>query len=659
MSINNLTDETRSFGDFTLDVRRACLMRAGKEVKLRPKPFEALKYLVKNPGRVVTKAELLQAVWPDSFVTDDSLVQCLRDVRRALGDDQQLYIKTVPRRGYIFDAEITEPGLATPIEVCVETVVESATIPGGKNELADGGIAAQSAGALNSPKGSNVSIWYRWKSDRKAQLIALLSVGLMAAFFYFWISGRIRPSAAEPKIRSIAVLPFKSLSADASDDYMGLGMTDTLITRLSNIHEIVVRPTSAVRKYVAADQDPYVAGREQMVEAVLEGSMQLSGKKLRVTVRLVNVRDHTTMWGYQCDEYCTDIFAAQDAISQNVAEALKIKLSGEEKIHIGKRYTDNLEAYQQYLKGRYFWEKRTFESLQKGGEFFEKAIQLDPNYALAYTGLADCYVALWGRGYYPFGLAAEKIRAAASRALEIDDTLGEAHTDLACYYTIEYNFREAEQEHHRAIALSPNYPLAHLWYGYLLEALGRREESYAERKRGQELDPLSPVANTGVGAELFRLGQYEKAREQFLSTLEMNPDFVMAHEYLGYYYLQKGKYPESVAEYQKTQDKGALGFAYAMAGKKAEAKKTLADLIEQSKRQYVSAVHMARIYTGLGEKDQVFAWLEKAYIEHAPMLLFLKEDHAFYASLQSDPRFKDLLWRIGLDSAAVDAKGSK
>ena len=649
----------RSFGDFTLDLWRVRLLRAGAEVKLRPKPFEVLRYLVENPGRVVTKEELLHAVWPDSFVTDDSLVQCLRDVRRALGDDQQLYIKTVPRRGYIFDVEIKEIGSAQHISTSVETIERPRIVTNGKNEPVEAGVEERWSERPVSPAASSAAVSNRWKSDRKAQLITLLLVGLIAAFSYFWISGRNRPPSTEPGVKSIAVLPFKLLNAGANEDYMGLGMADTLITRLSNIHEIVVRPTSAVRKYAAADQDPYVAGREQTVEAVLEGSMQLSGKKIRVTVQLVNVRDHKPIWGYQCDEYCDDIFAAQDAISQNVAEALKIKLSGEEKIHIGKRYTDNLEAYQQYLKGRYFWERRTFESLQKAVEFFEKAIQLDPNYALAYTGLADCYVALWGRGYYPFGLAAEKIRAAASRALEIDDTLGEAHTDLACYYTIEYNFREAEQEHHRAIALSPNYPLAHLWYGYLLEALGRQEESYAERKRGQELDPLSPVANTGVGAELFRLGQYEKAREQFLSTLEMNPDFVMAHEYLGYYYLQKGKYPESVAEYQKTQDKGALGFAYAMAGKKAEAKKTLADLIEQSKRQYVSAVHMARIYTGLGEKDQAFAWLEKAYIEHAPMLLFLKEDHAFYASLQSDPRFKDLLWRIGLDSAAITAKESR
>src|SRR5262249_49738105 len=224
-------------------------------------------------------------------------------------------------------------------------------------------------------------------------------------------------------------LPFKLLNAGANDDYLGLGMADTLITRLSNIHEIVVRPTSAVRKYAAADQDPYVAGREQMGEAVLEGTRQLSGKKIRVTVQVVNVRDHKPIWGYQRDEYYTDIFAAQDAISQNVAEALKLELSGEEKIHFDRRYTDNLEAYQQYLKGRYFWEKRTFESLQKGVESYEQAIQLDPNYALAYTGLADCYVALWGLGYCPFSEAGEKVRAAATKALEIDNTLGEAHTD--------------------------------------------------------------------------------------------------------------------------------------------------------------------------------------------------------------------------------------
>jgi TolB-like protein/Tfp pilus assembly protein PilF len=444
------------------------------------------------------------------------------------------------------------------------------------------------------------------------------------------------------------VLPFRSLNADKKDDFMGLGMADTLITRLSNIREIVVRPTSAVRRYSTPDQDPVAAGREQMVEAVLEGTMQLSGNRLWVRAQLVNVSDRKTLWGFQCDAYCNDIFEAQDAISQKVAEALKLKLSGDEKIQLSKRATENLEAYQQYSKGRYFWERRTFESLQKAIGYFEQAIKLDQNYALAYTGLADCYVVLWGRGYYPFSKAGGKIRAAAARALEIDDKMGEAHTDMAAYYGLEYNFRECEREHERAIALSPNYPTAHMWYGHLLEALGRHEAALAQRTRAQELDPLGLTAALSVGGVLGRMGHYEKAAEQYRKTLELSPDFEPAHESLGYFYLQLGKYSEAIEHYERTHARGALGFTYAVAGKRAEAQRILAELMDESKRQYVSAINMALIHIGLGDKDQAFAWLERAYIEHSQMLLFLRQDHAFYSSLESDPRYEDLLRRIGL-----------
>src|SRR5262249_8442409 len=303
-SDENPPDETRAFGDFTLDLRRVRLLRAGQEIKLRPKPFEVLKYLVENPGRVVTKAELLQAVWSDSFVTDDSLVQCLRDVRRALDDDSQRYIKTVPRRGYIFEAEITERDPAPQSAAGAEKAEGLRLVTERECEL-----AGQSSGAEKAPEAPLPrAVWSRFKGNRKAQALTLSLVVLLVVFSYSLISSRTSNksdrTATVPKVRSIAVLPFKPLNPDASDEYLGLGIADTLITRLSGLRQFIVRPTSAIQRYTSSNQDWQAAGREQMVDAVLEGSIQRSGDKVRVTVRLLNVQDGSPLWAYKCDEYC-------------------------------------------------------------------------------------------------------------------------------------------------------------------------------------------------------------------------------------------------------------------------------------------------------------------------------------------------------------------
>jgi len=655
-NIKNLTAETRSFGDFTLDLRRACLLRADQEVKLRPKPFDVLKYLVENPGRVVTKEELLRAVWPDSFVTDDSLVQCLRDVRRALGDDQQRYIKTVPRRGYIFDAEAPEYGSATHTVADAGKVEELRLVTAGEQELTEQSSGAAEATRAILPR----AFWSRFKGNRKAQALTLTLVVLLIVLSYSLISsrtsGKSDRTATGPKVRSIAVLPFKPLNADASDEYLGLGMADTLITRLSALRQFIVRPTSAIQRYISPNQDWQAAGREQMVDAVLEGSIQRSGDKVRVTVRLLNVQDGSPLWAYKCDEYCENIFAMQDIISEEVASALALNLTGAERTRLAKRYTDNTKAYQLYVKGVFFRNQMTEEGLKKSIECFQKAIELDPGYALAYAGQACSYHPLAYEGYIPVKEAETKGRTLALKALELDDTLAEAHAALAEQKLyIEWDREGAEREFKQALELNPNEQLARLLYPDILFLQGQVEDAIAISKSALEIDPLSPRAGKALAWVYYYARQYDQAIEQFKKTRELFPNYRPIN--LGPSYELKGMYDQAINEYlaadarrgMRGEEIATLRQAYATSGWRGYWQKQLDLAKAQSKRKPVQAFIMAWLYARLGEKDRTIEWLQKAYEEHDMSLIELYMDPS-WDSFRTDPRFADLLRRIGLAS---------
>jgi TolB-like protein/Tfp pilus assembly protein PilF len=478
------------------------------------------------------------------------------------------------------------------------------------------------------------------------QALSLLLTGLLVALSYYLISRRSRqPVTALPK--SIAVLPFKPLVTDSRDEPFEMGMADTLITKLSSLKEMTVRPIGAVRGYGRLDQDPVEAGREQGVDAVLDGSILKSDGKIRVTVRFLNVHDGTQLWSYKCEEQCSDIFTMQDSISEKVAGSLALKLTGDQQKLLTKRYTESLDAYQLYLKGRYFWEMRTEESMKRAVDYFEQAIQVDSKYALAYAGIGHAYTALRAKAYVAPAEGAQKLKVAVTRALEIDDNLAEAHTVMGTYKETEFDWPGAEREFKRAIELDPNYPTAHLWYGFLLEGLGRQDENVAERKRALELDPLNLEINASVGSAYLHAGLYDQAIDQENKALELSPSFQATHQYLGQIYLAKGMYDKAISELQYGWNKGYLGYSYAVSGRTAEAQKTLAALLEASKQRYVSPLDIAIVYIGLNDRDGAFAWLEKACKDHATHLLFLKVDPV-YSSLQSDPRFQDLLRRTNL-----------
>ncbi len=661
------TKHLYEFGSFRLDTREHLLLRNGERVKLEGKVFETLVVLVRNSGHVVHKDEFMNQVWPDTIVEENNLEKSISVLRKVLGEGgpDSKYIETVRGLGYRFAADVRElDDVSTLVRHESRT---SVTIEDEEIDLAGNGTTAEDqaltiAPHLDSQALANArsfvpaSSTSRWWANPKV-IAALGSLAVLVAAGYFFLPSKSKQPETVASIKSIAVLPFKPLSADSSDEYLGLGLTDALITRLGSINQITVPPTSAVRKYAAQDQDPVVVGRDLRVESVLDGSIQRVGDRFRLTVQLVRVVDGRHLWTGQFDEKFTDILTVEDQVSARVAEALALKLSGDEQQRLTKRYTENSEAYQLYLKGRYYWNKRSPEGLNKGIECFNQAIALDPNYALAYAGLADCHNML---GDYALLLPNQtflKGLAAASKALELDETLAEAHASLALaklYY--EWDFPAAEKEFQRALQLNPNYATGHQWYGEYFMMMGRFDESLAEMRRAQELDPLSLIINTAVGYALWNARRYDEAIDQLRKTLELDANFLPAIAFLDMAYERKGKEQEFIATYEKEMilsgysqaEAAAFREVYAKSGMRGFWLKILQWLKgEQVKRPYLAPIHMALAYVFLGEKDQAFAWLEKAYAERSGWMVHLKVDPRF-DSLRSDPRFADLVRRVGL-----------
>jgi DNA-binding winged helix-turn-helix (wHTH) protein/Flp pilus assembly protein TadD len=461
---------------------------------------------------------------------------------------------------------------------------------------------------------------------------------------------------ATATVKAIAVLPFMPLVAEHRDAALELGMADTLIARLSGIREVVVRPTSSVRKYVDLDQNPLVAGQELGVESVLEGSIQRWGDSIRVTVRLMMVSTGAALWAGTFDEKFTNIFAVQDAIAQKVADALELPLSGEAKLRLTNSYTLNAAAYELYMKGRYYWNKLTPPDIRKSIEFFQQAIDLDPNYALAHMGLGEAYRSLPITSDAPPKEAFPLAKAAEARALEIDESLADAHANLVfTKFWYDWDWDGAEIEAHRALALNPNSADAHRAYAHLLSDLGRHDEAIAEAARARELDPLALITRTLESQFLYYAGRDVEAREKLTKTLEISPNFWVARLTLGKIYLRAGEYAEAVAEFTAARDFSGgntepislIGYTWALAGNRAQALAVLDELHALSTQRYVPPHNIAMVYNGLGEDDKALAWLERAFDERDVRLSFLKVDSK-WDRFRSHPRFADLIRRVGL-----------
>ena len=463
---------------------------------------------------------------------------------------------------------------------------------------------------------------------------------------------------------SIAVLPFANLSADKEQEYFCDGMAENLINALTHVEDLRVVARTSAFSFRGKEIDVREIGRKLKVETLLEGSVRRAGSRLRISAQLISVADGYHLWSEKYDrdigETCCpeDIFTIQDEISLAVVDKLKVKLLGAEKAKLVKRHTKDLEAYDLYLKGRFFWNKRTKEGYRKSLEYFQQAIDRDPTYALAYVGIADCYDLLGWYDYLPPEEAFPRSRAAAQKALEMDDTLAEANASRGWISTnYEWDWPAAESKYKRAIEINPSYATARQWYAEYLSYMGRHDESIAEAKRAQELDPFSMIINTDLGQVLYYARQYDQAAEQLQKTLELDPNFIVAHFFLALLYAQKAMNDEATAEAQKARALSGgddslmlahLGAIYSFSGRSDEAKKVLDELQQLSKHRYVSPFYTALIYKGLRQKDQALKWLEKAYEGRDHWLETLKV-HPWLDSLRADPRFIELVRKMGLE----------
>jgi TolB-like protein/Tfp pilus assembly protein PilF len=539
-------------------------------------------------------------------------------------------------------------------------------IDSGKTAASSAPASIEAASTATPPAGSAISpgatpgpisqaaiaaapAWWRRNS-----MLAIAAIGvliLLGAGGWFY---RSRGQGGET-IDSVAVLPFVNASGDPNSEYLSDGITESLINSLSTLPHLKVMSRDSSFMYKGKETDARTVGQTLGVRAVLKGHVMQRGDDLEISAELVDARDDSHIWGQQYSRKAADIFVLQGDLAKDMTSMLRMRLTGEDEKRMAKSYTANPEAYQDYLKGRYGWNKRTEEGLNKAIDFFQQAIAKDPTYALAYSGVSDGYSQLALIGFVPPKEAFPKAKEAAQKALELDGTLAEAHTSIA-WIKANYDWDRAgaEREFQRAIELNPSSVTAHQLYGLALAWTGRFEEGIREFKRALELDPLSIPNNAALGMGFLVARQYDQAIEQERKTLDLDPNFPPAHWYLGAAYVQKSMYKEGIAELEKAVaispgNKLALswiGYAYAVAGKRAEAQKVLDRLTDLSKQKYVPAEYRADIYAGLGEKDKAFEWLEKGYGDRS---IFAIKADPIYDPLRSDPRFADLLRRMNLE----------
>ena len=634
------------FGEFRLDAVRMLLLHDGEVVPLQPKAFDLLQALLESGGRLLSKGELLNEVWRGQFVEEGNLTQNISILRKALCENrgERRYILTVPGHGYRFVATVTKFSLGEDDDFQFRLQM--------RKRPNKSSVIATSPGAENPTTFPSVSALHKPLIRLSVVLILVLSgVGIFAGYS-LWKTNPSAP-ASVLEVRSIAVLPFGAIGADA-EEYLCIGLADALITKLSNIRNVVVRPTNSVIKY--ADQRPplTIAGRDLKVDALLDGRVQRFGDRIRVTVQLVRASDGAVLWGDAFEERFTNIFALQDWISERVAHSLVSNLSNGERQQLARRYTEKPEAYQLYLKGRYSWNKRTGVGFRKAIEHFEQAIELDPSFAAAYAGIADCYSLLGWYEILPPNEAFPKAKSAALKALEMDNELAEAHASIAWVaLNYDWNLAEAEQAFKRAIQLEPNYATAHQWYAFNLMAMGRFDEAVAESKRASEIDPSSLSINVAVGTALYFSRQYAEAAEQFRKSIELDLVHAGPRIWLSRTYAQQKEFELAIAEARKAlsledspYNRGVLAYCYAVAGRRNETRRELAKLTRSPEPIDDTLYSLAAVHAGLGENAEAIQLLEKLYERRSGWMLYLRADSTF-DGLRVDRKFTQILNRIG------------
>jgi TolB-like protein/DNA-binding winged helix-turn-helix (wHTH) protein/Tfp pilus assembly protein PilF len=609
------------FGIFQLDLEARELHKAGVKVRLQEQPFRVLALLVAHAGQVITREELRRNIWPtDVYVAfDQGLNNAIKKVRDALGDsaDAPRFIETVARHGYRFLAPVS-------------------------------GVP---------PRPSEAPLRFSLRTIRKTVFITLTATFLLAALAY-WTGHRPAIRARPPSERAIlAVLPFDNLSHDPDQEFFSDGLTEEMIAQLGKLNpeRLSVIARGSVVKYKGGSIAPSQVGKELHADYLLEGSVRRALNRVRITVQLIQVRDQTDLWTESYDHELKDMLAVQDSVARAVANQIHITLTAEQQTRLARPRKLEPAAYEAYLKGRYYWNKRTAEGMQKAATYFLQAVNKDPEYGSAYSGLADCSSGLTWHGFNSPAEALPKANAAALKAVEINPESAEAHASLALVRHHQLDWPGAESEFRRALLLDPHYANAHHWYGDYLSAKGRHDEALLEARRALELDPLNLMIGTWVGLRFYLAHKYDRAIEQGRNTVELDPNFAAAHLLIGESYVQIGQHKEGLAELQRAASLSGnsplylaqVAVAHAAAGKRAEALRIVAQLRKISSERYVSPYALAQIYAALNDKEQTFKWLQTAYDGHAVWMSYLAVDPVF-DRFRSDQRFQDLLRRLGL-----------
>lgn len=618
------------FGPYRLDPSERQLLRGEEVVALPAKAFDTLVLLVRNSSHLMEKDELLRTLWPDSFVEEGSLSNNIFVLRKALGEDPQ-YIETVPKRGYRFVGAVR-------------------CLPDGRQRDAEPAELQTSQPAISAePVKTSRSSWNRAVVWIAGVLFLIL---IAAAGWYYRWAGWSRGA-----INSVAVLPFENASGDVNTEYLSDGIAESLINSLSQLPNYKVVSRDSAFHYRGKETDAKTVGQVLGVRSVLKGRVLRQGDAVTISAELIDARDNSHIWGQQYSRKPSDILALQEEIAKEMTAALKMRLSGEDEKRVGKTYTASPEAYEDYLKGRYWWNKQTLEGFRKGIEFFERAIAKDPAYAQAYAGLADCYISLAAFGLLSANQGYPKAREWSREALKIDDQLAEAHVSMAFVKTdYEWDWVEGEKEALRAIELNPNNAGAYDAHADVLWTTGRLDESIQETKRALKLDPLSINYNTALDFEFFLARRYDQAIEQGAKILDLDPNYLPAYYVRGVAYAKKSMYKEAMVEFERAVSISpddlvaltGLGYGCAVTGRREEAEKVLARLNELSKREFVSPVWMAKIYSGLGENDKAFESLERAYKDRSIVSVAYIKTNPMLDPLRSDPRYAELLRRMNL-----------
>jgi len=656
MKNSTLQVNSLRFGAYEFDLRAGELRKHGMRIKLQEQPCQILAILLEHRGEMVTREELQSRLWPrNTFVDfDHSLNTAVMRLREALSDSSEnpRFIETLPRRGYRFVAPVEEKSAPLIESHPPQTARLGASPTANPNDNPALSLALPEFPATAAKKSDRVL------RPRLFSLTIFLIVIVLAASFGFRYLPR--PSVAvapQGRMTSLVVLPFENLSADKDQAYFADGMTDELIAHLAKIRSLRVISRTSSMEYKGTHKALSQIARDLNVDSVVEGTVLRSGDRVRITAELVQVATDRHLWAETYESQLGDILTLQSHVASAIVNEIRVKLTPEDQVRLATTRPVSTQSYENYLKGRYYWNKRSQEGLTKAIDYFQLAIEKDPNYALAYAGLADCYSIIGSAivGTVPASGVAPKARAAALKSLELDDTLAEAHTSLATVrFNYDWDWNAAASGFRRAVELNPSYATAYQRNSLYLMSMGRTSESIAEMNRAHDLDPLSISMNFSLGWRLYMAREYDQAIEQLRNTIDMDTAFVLPHLVLGQVYEQKKAYDQAIAELRRATELSlgsppvlaALARTLAVSGRITEARNLLEQL-QLSKRQYVSPFYVAIVYAGLGENERALDWLEKAYADHSNAIVFLKVDPQL-DTLRSYPRFHELQRKLRL-----------